>query len=105
MDDNTVQHVYAGDLSGNIWRFDINADTVSLLASVGSGGGTTQPVTSRVELGDILDSSGGQANQRAIYVGTGRYLGMALTWRIRRIVTSSIPTLSPFTPFAMMPMT
>ena len=75
MDDNTVQHVYAGDLSGNIWRFDINADTVSLLASVGSGGGTTQPVTSRVELGDILDSSGGQANQRAIYVGTGRYLG------------------------------
>lgn len=75
MDDNTVQHVYAGDLSGNVWRFDINADTVGLLATLGTGAGTAQPVTTRVALGDILDSSGGQANQRAIYVGTGRYLG------------------------------
>lgn len=74
MDDNTVQHVYAGDLSGNVWRFDINADTVGVLATLGTGA-SAQPVTTRVELGDILDSSGGQANQRAIYVGTGRYLG------------------------------
>lgn len=75
MDDNTVQHVYAGDLSGNVWRFDINDDKVSLLATLGASSGTVQPVTTRVELGDILDSSGGQSNQRAIYVGTGRYLG------------------------------
>lgn len=75
MNDNTVQHVYAGDLGGKVWRFDINAGTVSPLATLSAGAGGVQPVTTRVELGDILDSSGGQANQRAIYVGTGRYLG------------------------------
>jgi type IV pilus assembly protein PilY1 len=76
MADNTVRHVYAGDMGGNVWRFDITSNTVGLLATVGKvAGAPVQPITTRPELGDVLDSSGGQQSQRVIYVGTGRYYG------------------------------
>ena len=72
MQDNSVRHVYAGDLAGRIWRFDIkNSGGVDLLTTLG-GNGWVQPVTTRVELGDWRDPD---ANLRVIYVGTGRYLG------------------------------
>jgi type IV pilus assembly protein PilY1 len=73
MRNNSVRHVYAGDLGGRVWRFDIVSETATLLTTLGhvNGVSVTQPVTTRVELGDF----GGDINQRVVYVGTGRYLG------------------------------
>ncbi|MDO5690917.1 MAG: PilC/PilY family type IV pilus protein [Pseudomonadota bacterium] len=78
MQDSTVRHVYGGDLGGNVWRFDLTKATNTapdLLAVLKDAQGNTQPVTSRPELGDILNTAGGTSTQRAIYIATGRYLG------------------------------
>ncbi len=68
--DNSTQHVYGGDLRGNMWRFDLApaTPTVMRMATLLDAAGRVQPVTTRPELG-LIDSS------RAVFVGTGRYLG------------------------------
>ena len=68
--DNSTQHVYGGDLRGNMWRFDLApaAPTMMRMATLLDAAGKVQPVTTRPELG-LVDSS------RAVFVGTGRYLG------------------------------
>lgn len=74
--DNTALRAYGGDMLGNLWRFDINGNLgaagydAQLLTTfyTSSAGTTTQPVTTRPELGDV----GGVA---VVFVGTGRYLG------------------------------
>lgn len=75
MSDASVRHVYAGDLSGQIWRFDLVNETATLLTTVGQVNGVTniQPVTVRLELGRDHDS----IHSRVIYAGTGRYLGFS----------------------------
>jgi type IV pilus assembly protein PilY1 len=74
--DNTVSQVYAGDLDGKVWRFDlIGAPTdwkVSQLAALVDDAGNAQPVTTAPELATIFEDS---ATYRFVYVGTGRYLG------------------------------
>ena len=74
-----VDIVYAGDLSGNIWKFDISSNSASdwsvaytdnsnaaipLFAS-----GSAQPVTSGLTVGRHPTGKG-----RLVYFGTGRYL-------------------------------
>ncbi len=66
--DNTTLRVYAGDLEGNLWRFDPNAGTAYVLAQFTDSGATPQSVTTKPELGDA-------AGTALIAVGTGRYLG------------------------------
>ncbi len=66
--DNTATFTYGGDLSGNVWRFDINAGTSPLLfATLLDSSGSRQPVTTRPELG-LINS------KRVVFVGTGKYL-------------------------------
>jgi type IV pilus assembly protein PilY1 len=69
---NTAQYVYGGDLSGNLWRFDLTVQpaTVTLLATLKDDAGNPQPVTTRPELGLIKGN-------RVVFVGTGRLLGMS----------------------------
>jgi type IV pilus assembly protein PilY1 len=69
---NTTQYVYGGDLEGNVWRFDLGAAPpgVLRLATLRDGAGKPQSITVRPELGQI-------DNQRVIFVGTGRYLGVS----------------------------
>lgn len=62
MSDNLATYAYAGDINGDVWRFDLNAGTVSKLIALG------EPVTTAPELGKI-DS------KKVVFVGTGRYLG------------------------------
>ena len=71
--DNTTQYVYAGDLNGNLWRFDINAGTSQRLGCTSTTVGN-QPIQVRPELGQV--GTGGSA-QRIIIFGTGRYLGLS----------------------------
>jgi type IV pilus assembly protein PilY1 len=79
MRDNTSLQVYGGDLLGNLWRFDIHGGENGLdvgapgkdahnLAIFRGGGGGTQPVTTKPELGQV-------GTHVMVFVGTGRYLG------------------------------
>jgi type IV pilus assembly protein PilY1 len=74
MRNNSVKHVYGGDLSGRVWRFDITGSgSATLLTKLGYAAFGDQPVTTRPELGDFV----GDIAQRVVYVGTGRYLGFS----------------------------
>ena len=70
--DNTTQYVYAGDLGGNLWRFDISASSVQRLGYTSATPGD-QPITVRPELAKVKDSAG--IAYVAVFFGTGRYLG------------------------------
>ena len=72
--DGSVRYVYGGDLLGNLWRFDLNAATlsaaaVSKLAQLSGPTGVAQPVTTPPEL---MSYQG----KRIVYVGTGRLLAV-----------------------------
>jgi type IV pilus assembly protein PilY1 len=65
--------VYAGDLAGNLWRFDISTAADAWLVAKTSSTAGARPITSRPELARIRDTAGNY--HRVVYVGTGRYLG------------------------------
>jgi type IV pilus assembly protein PilY1 len=75
--DFQVEYIYAGDLQGNLWRFDVrNASPGNWVGSVvrlftAMSGGNSQPITTRPEVGshpDPLESG------VIVYFGTGKYL-------------------------------
>lgn len=76
--DNRVTQVYAGDLMGNVWRFDLTGTSsqwnVKKLATLvdASTPPQPQPVTTAPELALIVEN---HLTYRFVYVGTGRYLG------------------------------
>ncbi|MEW5890655.1 MAG: PilC/PilY family type IV pilus protein [Pseudomonadota bacterium] len=73
MVDNSTQHVYGGDLDGNVWRFDLIAGTATKITTIGKvAGAPTQPITTKPELAEV--KIGGVAT-RVILIGTGKYLG------------------------------
>lgn len=70
---NVSSLVYGGDLDGNLWRFNIDTNTVFKLAKLTDGTAPTplsQPVTVAPELGLVN-------NKKVIFVGTGKYLEIA----------------------------
>ncbi|MDO9201343.1 MAG: PilC/PilY family type IV pilus protein, partial [Hydrogenophaga sp.] len=66
--DNTVLLAYAGDLLGNLWRFDLATNTAVKQAELTDASGTSQPITARPETGQCGD-------RKMVFVGTGKYLG------------------------------
>lgn len=64
---NTAGYVYGGDLLGNLWRIDINAETAFLLTTLKDSADNPQPVTTTPALGLVK-------GQRVVFVGTGKYL-------------------------------
>ncbi len=78
LNDNTAKRVYAGDMLGNLWRFDIDdniapgGNEAFLLAQARLANGTTQPITTRPELSEIKV---GATRIPLVSIGTGRYLG------------------------------
>lgn len=77
---NSTQYVYGGDLSGNLWRFDITAtcnecDDEAARIRLGYTSSTPgeQPITVQPELARIRDGAGNW--HRVVYFGTGRALG------------------------------
>jgi len=79
LSDNTIEQVYAGDLLGNVWRFDLSGTgsgkypTPVKLAQLQDGSKNPQPITTapRIEL-DI--NSTGLDTRRWVFVGTGKFL-------------------------------
>lgn len=68
--DNTATVAYAGDLLGNLWRFDLTQDppVVTQMASLKDASGNAQPITTRPEVGVVN-------NNVVVYVATGKLLG------------------------------
>lgn len=66
--DGSARYVYGGDLLGNLWRFDVDGESVLKIASLTTSTGTALPVTATPELGL-------QSGRRMVFVGTGRLLG------------------------------
>jgi type IV pilus assembly protein PilY1 len=72
---NAVGYVYGGDLSGNVWRFDVNncatgtaptsCDVIKFATLL--AGTTPQPIMTTPVLGKISGS-------RVVFIGTGKYL-------------------------------
>ena len=70
---NTIKYVYAGDLNGDLWRFDFTgllSLPVFKLAHLASGA-TVQPITTKPEVSLLADGT------QVVYVGTGKYLETA----------------------------
>ena len=59
--DNTALQVYAGDLDGDLWRFDLKLKTAFKVAAIG------EPITVKPELAEV-------SGKRAIFFGTGIFL-------------------------------
>lgn len=77
--DVTIEQVYAGDLKGNLWRFDLSAASGTypapvLLSQLKGPDGVVQPITTapRIEIDSATDDP--DATRRWVFVGTGRFL-------------------------------
>lgn len=77
-----VDYIYAGDMKGNMWKFDVtSSDPASWGTAFGSaasplplfkaqdGAGIAQPITTGPQIGRHPDGKGG----RMLYFGTGKY--------------------------------
>ena len=76
--DNTAQYIYAGDMNGDVWRFDLDpfatghsGQSVFKLAHLEGSDGFAQPITTKLELTTAPNGA------HVVYVGTGRYLQKA----------------------------
>jgi type IV pilus assembly protein PilY1 len=79
--------VYAGDLQGNVWRFDLRSLDVSaepptgasaqLLFTAQNNSSEPQPITGTIELGPAPSGVIGNPRPVMLWFGTGRYLATA----------------------------
>jgi type IV pilus assembly protein PilY1 len=82
--DSVVDYVYAGDMFGNMWKFDLTSGTPSDWGSAVESGnspapmftaesaaGDPQPITVRPQIGRHPAGKNG----RMVYFGTGKYIG------------------------------
>jgi type IV pilus assembly protein PilY1 len=68
--DNTAVYLYAGDLNGNVWKWDLGSSsntTATLLAQAVDPSGNAQPITTKIEVGKI-------DNNIMLYFATGQFL-------------------------------
>ena len=76
--DNTTERVYAGDMQGNLWRFDIDdnlgpdGNEALQMARATASDGSAQPITTKPELSEVKS---GATRYPLISIGTGRLLG------------------------------
>jgi len=79
--DRIVDAIYAGDLLGNVWKFDVSSSNTSQWKVAFKSGGTVEPlfkakdasnntqaITSKLQVG-----KGSNGNDVMIYFGTGKY--------------------------------
>jgi len=70
--DRIIDAIFAGDLLGNLWKFDVSTATWGIaLGGDPMFTATGQPITAPVEVGPAPATSSGKA---MVYFGTGRYL-------------------------------
>ncbi|WP_248281896.1 pilus assembly protein [Parazoarcus communis] len=80
--DRIIDYVYAGDLKGNVWKFNLTGNANNWGVAYKSGntpiplfraaiGTTSQPITAALEIGAPPTGTSGYM----VYFGTGKYLG------------------------------
>jgi len=79
--------VYAGDLKGNVWRFDLRSLNMSaepptgassqLLFAAQNNSSDPQPITGTIELGPAPSGVVGNPRPVMLWFGTGRYMATA----------------------------
>ncbi|MEP6906717.1 MAG: PilC/PilY family type IV pilus protein [Pseudoxanthomonas sp.] len=87
--DGTIDQVYAGDLLGNVWRFDLSEPAVDALgsptpaypaplqlATLTDPSGVAQPITTAPRIELSIDSTG-LNTLRWVFVGTGQFLDIS----------------------------
>lgn len=67
--DGFTDRAYAGDLKGNLWRFDLAGNTVSRLFTARDSLGNAQPITAAPLVGQKPST-----NEIWVFFGTGRFL-------------------------------
>jgi type IV pilus assembly protein PilY1 len=68
--DNTALNLYAGDLDGRVWKWDLNNTTQTTAIALGRATdplGIPQPITTKIEIGRIN-------NNIVLFAGTGKFL-------------------------------
>jgi len=80
----TTDFVYAGDLQGNLWRFDLRSVNltndpptgagVQLMFAARNGSNQVQPITGTIEIGAAPSGVTGSPPPAMLWFGTGRYL-------------------------------
>ena len=78
--DYKMDYVYAGDLKGNLWKFDMNGSSASWAAAFGSeplfqardGSGAAQPITTKP---DVMLHCVPELPGYVVVAATGKYLG------------------------------
>jgi len=78
--DDTADFIYAGDLEGNLWRFDIrssdpNSWTYTKLFAAKDANGNPQPITAAPQVTRQPSSATDLNTSLMVVFGTGRYLG------------------------------
>jgi type IV pilus assembly protein PilY1 len=68
--DGIADRVYAGDVRGNLWRFDLDSMSASLLLKATGPTGVEQPITARPLTVRYKDST---LPGTMVYVGTGKF--------------------------------
>ena len=80
--DGILDYVYAGDVNGNMWRFDLTGDTVATFKVAKDAGGSAapifkapagQPIIMRPATLDVYASTGADAGNMVLF-GTGQLL-------------------------------
>jgi type IV pilus assembly protein PilY1 len=104
---NTTQHIYGGDLLGNVWRFEVNAaQTATRIVTLTDASNNPQPITTKPELADF-----GSPPVTHVFVATGKYIGasdLATTqtqsvWAIKD--TGTYPIATPRATFSQLTIT
>lgn len=83
--DSIIDYIYAGDLNGNMWRFDVtNADPANWAVAYGGSpmfvakdaSNNNLPITTKPEVGlNLLSTS--STTDLTVYFGTGKYIETA----------------------------
>ncbi len=68
-DGKTLAYVYAGDMLGNVWKFDMTQWTAKKLFTAKSADDTVQPISAAVTI-----ATHPLTGKRWVFFGTGRYL-------------------------------
>lgn len=68
--DGSFDTAYAGDLQGNIWKFDLTKNTATKIFQATDPNGNSQPITAGVRA-----SKNPETGRTWIFFGTGKFLG------------------------------
>ncbi|MCB4361256.1 pilus assembly protein [Quatrionicoccus australiensis] len=76
--DGYIDYIYAGDLKGNVWKFDVSSSTAtnwkgSVFFTAKDSNNLAQPITSEITSSVNYLTSDPNAGKRYIFFGTGAY--------------------------------